>query len=95
VADSPRTVKGDRFLTNGAATVLPLPHTVKLPKRGARKWGQKNGINPDRAEDRFHGIKQGDSGPASGAADALSVNPDTGEVFDANGEHIGNLNDKG
>jgi hypothetical protein len=64
-------------------------------KRGARKCGQKDGINPDRAEDRFHDIKQSDSGPASGAKDDLSVNPDTGEVFDANGEHIGNLNDKG
>ncbi len=59
---------------------------------GAREWDRRRG-GGRKGRDRFHDIKGQDNGPASGAADNASVNPDTGEVLDANGEEIGNLND--
>lgn len=62
--------------------------------RGAKEWGKRNGVKPDRAVDTFHNIKSGNRGrPGSGAKDDCSVNPSTGDVFDSQGEHIGNLND--
>jgi hypothetical protein len=62
--------------------------------RGARDWGKKNGVTPDRAVDIFHGIKGGGrGGPGAGAKDDCSVNPNTGQVFDAQGEHLGNMNE--
>jgi RHS repeat-associated protein len=62
--------------------------------RGAKDWGRKNGVNPNEAVDRFHDIKKGNRNrPGSKAKDDCSVNPDTGEVFDGTGEHIGDLGD--
>ena len=61
--------------------------------RGARDWGKKNGVDPDRAVDIFHGIKGGRGGPGAGAKDDCSVNPNTGEIFDAQGEYLGNINE--
>lgn len=60
--------------------------------RGAKEWGKRNGVkNP---VDIFHDIKKGDRGkPGSKAGDDCSVNPDTGDVFNGVGEHIGNLGD--
>ncbi len=57
---------------------------------GSKEWGRKNGVkNP---VDIFHGIKQGNrSKPGSKAADNCSVDPNTGDVYDGQGEHIGNL----
>jgi len=63
-------------------------------ERGAKQWGRNNGVNPDDAVKIFHKIKKRQGGkPGSKAADNCSVNPDTGEVFDGQGEHIGDLGD--
>ena len=59
---------------------------------GSKEWGRKNGVG--NAVDIFHEIKKGNRRrPGSKAADNCSVNPNTGEVFDGNGEHIGDLSD--
>jgi RHS repeat-associated protein len=59
---------------------------------GAREWDRQNG-GGRKGRDKFHELKGRDRGPASGARDDTSVNPDTGEVRDGNGEEIGNLNE--
>ncbi len=58
---------------------------------GSEVWGKRHGINKDKARKKFHDIK-GDDG-LSGADDDLSVDPDSGDVYDPAGDHIGNLND--
>jgi RHS repeat-associated protein len=57
---------------------------------GSKEWGRRNGVkNPI---DIFHDIKRGNRGkPGSKASDNCSVDPDTGDVYDGQGEHIGNL----
>jgi hypothetical protein len=51
-------------------------------------------VKPKDAKKRFHEIKSGNRGrPGSKANDACGVNPDTGEIIDGTGEHIGDLND--
>jgi RHS repeat-associated protein len=61
-------------------------------ERGARDWGKRNGV--PNAVDIFHDIKKGDRGrPGSKAGDNCSVNPDTGEVHNGTGDHIGDLGD--
>ena len=57
---------------------------------GSKEWGRKNGVkNP---VDIFHDIKRGNRGkPGSKASDNCSVDPNTGDVYDGQGEHIGNL----
>jgi hypothetical protein len=59
--------------------------------RGAEEWGRRNGIARDEARRKFHEIKQDD--PCSSATDDYRVDPETGNVFDPEGEIIGNLND--
>ena len=57
---------------------------------GAKEWGRRNGVK--NAIDIFHDIKRANRNkPGSKAADKCSVNPDTGDVYDAQGEYIGNL----
>jgi hypothetical protein len=62
--------------------------------RGAREWGKRNGVDPERAVDIFHGIKGGNRGqPGCGPMDNCSVNPESGDIFNGQGEEMGNLND--
>ncbi|VWX58332.1 RHS repeat-associated protein (fragment) [Burkholderiales bacterium 8X] len=57
---------------------------------GSKEWGRRNGV-PD-AVDIFHDIKRGNRGkPGSRAADNCSVDPRSGDIYDGQGEHIGNL----
>jgi RHS repeat-associated protein len=56
--------------------------------RGAEEWGRRNGISPNDARRRFHGIKQGDKGRPR---DNYGVNPDTGDVCNPDGDHAGDL----
>jgi RHS repeat-associated protein len=59
---------------------------------GAAEWGRRNGCGPREGRRRFHkGVKQQDR--LSRPGDDYSVNPETGEVADPSGEHIGNLGD--
>lgn len=54
--------------------------------------GRNNGVDGREAVDIFHKIKQsGRNQPWSKAGDNCSVNPDTGDVYDGQGEPIGNL----
>ena len=56
---------------------------------GAVEWGRRNGVDPREAKNRFHrGVKQG-SGLRGD--DECSVNPDTGDIADPNGESIGDM----
>jgi len=59
--------------------------------KGAEEWGRRNGVGKREGRGRFHGIKQGC--PGSRATDDYSVNPDTGDVIDPEGENVGNLED--
>lgn len=58
---------------------------------GAEEWGRRNRVNPDEARRRFHAIKQRDHGQPK---DDYYVDPRTGNVYDPNGEFVGNLNDR-
>jgi RHS repeat-associated protein len=60
--------------------------------QGAREWGRKNGVGAREGEDRFHRFKQKHKG--SGAKEKYSVNPETGDIVDGNGEDAGNLADE-
>lgn len=63
---------------------------------GAAEWGRTHGVDPARAVDRFHGIKQKDQSQGGGRGrDKYTVNPQTGDVRNPQGEDIGNLGDKG
>ena len=57
---------------------------------GGEEWGRRNGVGAAEGRRRAHGVKQSDR--MSGATDRYTVDPDTGDVFDPEGEHIGNLN---
>ncbi|PZA14228.1 RHS repeat-associated core domain-containing protein, partial [Parazoarcus communis] len=62
--------------------------------KGAEEWGRRNDVGAKGGRDIFHDIKRGNRRkPGSRAADNCGVNPDTGEVIDGNGEHIGDLGD--
>ena len=59
---------------------------------GAKAWGRKNDAGGKDAVDIFHRIKGGNKGkPGSKPKDNCSVNPDSGDVFDGQGDYIGNL----
>lgn len=61
---------------------------------GAEEWGRRNGVGAKEGRRIFHDIKRGNRGkPGSKASDNCQVNPDTGEVTDSQGEHIGDMND--
>ena len=72
--------------------VLSLPHGVWPADKGAEEWGRRHGVTPKEARDRFHDIKQGD-GTHSGGKANWGVNPNTGDVYDPDGEVHGNLGD--
>ncbi len=59
---------------------------------GAAEWGRRNNIPRRQAVDRFHNLKQNTHD--SRGNDDYSVNPDTGDVADQEGEVIGNLNEE-
>jgi len=87
-----------RFL--GVCKALFLPQFILPSQRprgawdavkGAEEWGRRNGFGKKGGRDKFHDVKWG--GLGAGADEDFSVNPDTGEIFDSNGEDAGNLND--
>jgi hypothetical protein len=70
---------------------LTNPMTSRLPlDSGSEEWGRRHGVDPDEARRRGHKIKQDDK--MSGPKDKFTVDPDTGDVFDPEGDHVGNLN---
>lgn len=59
---------------------------------GAEEWGRRNDVGAAEGRRRFHqGVKQADN--MSRPRDDYSVNPETGDVADPEGEVVGNLND--
>jgi hypothetical protein len=68
-----------------------LPPGYMPGDKGGEEWGRRNGVGAKEGRGRFHGIKQGDN--MSGPADSYGTNPETGDVVDPTGEHVGNLND--
>jgi len=58
---------------------------------GGEEWGRRNGVGAAEGRRRAHKIKQLDK--MSGAKDNYTVDPDTGNVYDPEGEYVGNLND--
>ena len=60
---------------------------------GAEEWGRRDGCGPKEGKRRFHkGAKQGDN--MSRPTDQYGVDPSNGNVYDPEGEVIGNLNDE-
>ncbi len=55
---------------------------------GAMEWGRRNGVGAKEARRRFHRIK-GDA--HGGAAEDFGVDPKSGEVYDSNGDHVGDM----
>ncbi|GAA6121153.1 RHS repeat-associated core domain-containing protein [Acidovorax sp. FG27] len=74
----------DRMLSSG------LPRGFIPGDKGAEQWGRNNGVDPNDARGRFHGIKQSNKGRGR---DRYGVNPQTGEVCDPNGDIVGDLDD--
>jgi RHS repeat-associated protein len=61
-------------------------------EKGAAEWGRRNGVGAKGGKDLFHDIKRGNRRkPGSRANDNCSVNPDTGEIRDGQGEYLGDL----
>ena len=58
---------------------------------GGEEWGKRNGVGAAEGRWRAHRTKKRD--PMSGARDNYTVDPDTGNVYDPEGEYVGNLDD--
>ncbi|WP_185754226.1 RHS repeat-associated core domain-containing protein [Luteibacter sp. 9135] len=78
--------------TSVSPLVFNLPPGVWPADKGAEEWGRRSGLGTAEGRRRFHGIKQSDGTHGGGKAD-WGVNPDTGEVYDPEGEVYGNLGD--
>ena len=76
-------------------TIKPLearrPRGAWDAAAGAEAWRRRNGIGGEAGRRRFHRFK--DDVTDSRGDDDYSVNPATGEIYDQNGENVGNLND--
>jgi RHS repeat-associated protein len=67
----------------------PNTYSAIRADEGAKKWARKNGYKDYVGGNRLHDIK----GPGE-ANENWTVDPNTGEVFDSNGELAGNLNNE-
>jgi RHS repeat-associated protein len=64
---------------------------VRLPLDvGGAEWGRRNGVGADEGRRRAHKIKQQDKGRPT---DNYTVDPATGNVYDPNGDFVGNVRD--
>ena len=75
-----------------AAILQSRPRGYWPGDKGAEEWGKRNGISSKGAKKMFHGLKE--DLKIYGASDNLWVDPETGDVVDENGNHVGNLNDQ-
>jgi len=70
---------------------LSKPMDARLPLDvGGEEWGRRNGVGADEGRRRAHNIKRRDKGRAT---DKYTVDPQTGDVYDPNGDYVGNLKD--
>lgn len=68
------------------------PPGYRDAESGAAEWGRRHGVGAAEGQRRFHkGVKQQCNG--SRAKEDYSVNPDTGDVKDSEGNSVGNLED--
>jgi len=82
----------------GAAVLIASPVIMNsnpwAAVPGAEEWGRRNGVGKDEGRRRFHKIKGAQKNkPGSKAKDNCSVDPESGDVYDGQGEVIGNLGD--
>jgi RHS repeat-associated protein len=82
----------------GSDIPQPFPMASEFPPgvwagdEGSKEWGRRDGCGAKEGKRRFHDLKKSDN--MSKATDKYGVDPDTGDVFDPEGEVIGNLNDE-
>lgn len=83
------------LLLKGGLVVLSSEHPGFWDgPRGAEEWGRRNGVDPARARNKFHDIKQSEKGQGGGKGlDKYMVNPDTGEIINPQGEVVDKLGD--
>jgi RHS repeat-associated protein len=79
----------DAIVSNDSGSDVLLRPIDAIP--GSEEWGRRNGLSAAEGRRRFHKIKQSDS--FSGARDNYKVDPETGDVYDPDGNWVGNLND--
>ena len=72
------------------ALATGLPPGVWPGDVGSEEWGRREGVGANEGRRRFHGIKQKCGG---GGRDVYGVDPKTGDVYDPEGEVVGNLED--
>lgn len=76
---------------------LTVTHILARPPgywpgdKGAEERGRRNGIGATAGRRRFHNVKGGC--PGSRVTDNFSVNPQTCDVLDPEGDVVGNLAD--
>ena len=58
---------------------------------GGEEWGRRKGVGAAEGRRRAHRIKNSD--PMHRPTDKYTVDPQTGDVFDPEGQVVGNLNE--
>jgi RHS repeat-associated protein len=82
---------GAKNIGRSIKDLLSGPALAQLPLDvGGEQWGKKNGVGAAEGRRRAHAIKKKDN--MARPTDKYRVDPDTGDVFDPEGEVIGNLN---
>jgi RHS repeat-associated protein len=78
-------------MPGGPPCGLGTVYNADMPgDKGAEEWGRRHGVDKDEARRRFHDVKQGDTAHKGGKQD-WTVNPDTGDIKDPDGEVHGTL----
>jgi RHS repeat-associated protein len=72
------------------------PYRIRLPLDvGGEQWGRRHGVGADEGRRRAHEIKRRDTKSQPwGAGDDYTVDPDTGDVYDPDGEYVDTIPDK-
>ena len=84
---------GAKNIGRSIKDLLSQPALAQLPLDvGGAEWGKKNGVGADEGRRRAHQIKKKDN--MSRPKDNYTVDPNTGDVYDPEGQWIGNLNDE-
>jgi RHS repeat-associated protein len=79
--------------TVAGAAAWAITHVAALKPldRGGEEWGRRKGCGPDAGRRAPHATKNSD--PMAGPQDDYQIDPDTGDVFDPNGDYVGNAGD--
>jgi RHS repeat-associated protein len=84
---------GDKLIDvmNKPLQASGFPAGVWPGDKGSEEWGRRHGIGAAPARRRFHKIKQDCGGQPR---DVWGVDPNTGDVYDPEGEVVGNLGER-